>query len=109
MLFLTHWYAESVLGLDMSRAFPVVSRFLVVGNRKTVFELCISGRRIPVVRVLWEHVDWVRFPAARRFLRQPVEYENISDQSFGGFRGGEENAGSEIGKTDRLLLRGGAI
>ena len=25
-----------------------------------------SGRRIPVVRVLWEHVDWVQLPAARR-------------------------------------------
>ena len=25
-----------------------------------------TGCRIPVVRVLWEHVDWVRFPAARQ-------------------------------------------
>ncbi len=25
----------------------------------------LSGCRIPVVRLLWEQVDWVQFPAAR--------------------------------------------
>lgn len=24
-----------------------------------------AGRSIPVVQVLWEHLDWVQFPAAR--------------------------------------------
>ncbi len=28
----------------------------------------ISGRRIPVVRLLWEHADWVQFPAPRPFV-----------------------------------------
>ena len=27
--------------------------------------LAKAGRSIPVVQVLWEHLDWVRFPAAR--------------------------------------------
>src|SRR3989344_1576459 len=27
-----------------------------------------AGCRIPVVRMLWEHVDWVRFPAARLYI-----------------------------------------
>ena len=27
--------------------------------------LGVSGCRIPVVRLLWEQVDWVQFPAAR--------------------------------------------
>src|ERR1035437_1372627 len=27
----------------------------------------ISGCSIPVVRLLWEQIDWVRFPAARPF------------------------------------------
>ena len=26
----------------------------------------ISGCRIPVVRLLWEQVDWVQFPAPRQ-------------------------------------------
>ena len=25
-----------------------------------------AGRSIPVVQVLWEHLDWVQFPAARQ-------------------------------------------
>ena len=29
-----------------------------------------TGCRIPVVRVLWEHADWVQFPAPR--LREAV-------------------------------------
>src|SRR3989338_7047069 len=27
--------------------------------------LAKAGRSIPVVQVLWEHLDWVQFPAAR--------------------------------------------
>ncbi len=48
-----------------------------------------SGRRIPVVRVLWEHVDWVRFPAARQerevLFSGLHEYENVLNKSFGNF------------------------
>ena len=29
-----------------------------------------TGCSIPVVRLLWEQIDWVRFPAARPLLRQ---------------------------------------
>lgn len=28
--------------------------------------LKVTGRSIPVVQVLWEHLDWVQFPAARQ-------------------------------------------
>ena len=28
--------------------------------------LANAGCSIPVVQVLWEHLDWVQFPAARR-------------------------------------------
>lgn len=48
-----------------------------------------SGRRIPVVRVLWEHVDWVRFPAARQggevLFACLYEYENVLNKSSGNF------------------------
>ena len=38
----------------------------MVGNLRFEIGYCAStGRRIPVVHMLWEHVDWVRFPAAR--------------------------------------------
>ena len=30
--------------------------------------LAETGRRIPVVRLFWEQVDWVRFPTARPFF-----------------------------------------
>ena len=33
-----------------------------------------TGRSIPVVQVLWEHLDWVQFPAAR-----PVILFNLRD------------------------------
>lgn len=34
----------------------------------------ISGCRIPVVHMFWEHVDWVRFPAARQGRDEQANY-----------------------------------
>jgi hypothetical protein len=30
--------------------------------------LVIAECRIPVVRMVWDHVDWVRFPALRHLI-----------------------------------------
>lgn len=37
----------------------------VFGSLDNILKFILPGCRIPVVRMLWEHVDWVRFPAAR--------------------------------------------
>ncbi len=37
----------------------------------------ISGRSIPVVHLLWEQTDWVRFPAPRQVIIQETwVYQN---------------------------------
>ena len=35
-----------------------------------MFRFLKTGRSIPVVQVLWEHLDWVQFPAARQVEAQ---------------------------------------
>src|SRR5438132_1141601 len=35
-----------------------------------------TGRRIPVVRLLWEQIDWVQFPAARLISAHGLGYNN---------------------------------
>lgn len=36
--------------------------------------LAKAGRSIPVVQVLWEHLDWVQFPAARPWKKMVQKY-----------------------------------
>jgi hypothetical protein len=51
----------SILGFLMSQYFIKLS----VGSKDCKLQYNNPGCRIPVVRMLWEHVDWVQFPAAR--------------------------------------------
>ena len=41
-----------------------------------LFRFITSGCRIPVVRLLWEQVDWVQFPAARPRVKEYYSFHN---------------------------------
>ncbi len=40
---------------------------LALANFESLEQIATSGCSIPVVRLLWEQIDWVRFPASRPF------------------------------------------
>lgn len=37
-----------------------------------------TGRSIPVVQVLWEHLDWVQFPAARHAVNYNPDWVQVT-------------------------------
>ena len=47
------------IGIDQGLPAPLSDKADSINNQ-------ITGCSIPVVRLLWEQVDWVRFPAARQ-------------------------------------------
>ena len=64
MLFRTRWYSGNVFEGDES---VCVSGCLYVGSTLVLVTMLLSGCRIPVVRLLWEQVDRVQFPASRQW------------------------------------------
>lgn len=70
MLFRTRWYSGNVFEGDES---VCVSGCLYVGSTLVLVTMLLSGCRIPVVRLLWEQVDRVQFPASRQWYCLTVQ------------------------------------
>lgn len=62
-----------ILGMFEGGESVCVSGCLYVGSMLVLVTMLLSGCRIPVVRLLWEQVDRVQFPASRQWYCLTVQ------------------------------------